>query len=105
MAREEELIERAKWEQEERERRQRQELSDAQYRTGTEAEVPERYKKNFEKRIGSLKTLKTMRHEKDPGRATGLNINVDLFEQENQSEQEVLVSPIATTLYSNQQYK
>ena len=46
-----------------------------------------------------------MRHEKDPGRATGLNINVDLFEQQNQSEQEVLVSPIATTLYSNQQYK
>ena len=83
MAREEELIERAKWEQEERERRQRSELSRAQYLTGTEAEVPERYKKNFEKRIGSLKTLKTMRHEKDPGRATGLNINVDLFEQQN----------------------
>ena len=62
------------------------ELSDAQYRTGIEAEVPTRYKRNFEKRIGSIKTLKTMRCEKDPGRATGLNINVDLFEEKGQSE-------------------
>ena len=106
MAYEEELIARAKWEQQERERIQREkELSDAQYRTGTEAEVPERYKRNFERRIGSYKTLKTMRHDKDPGRATGLIVNVDLFEQQNQSEAEALVPPAANTLYTNQQYK